>query len=274
MNNNLPDDLKMPDFENLTAPIAELKARISELVSPMMNTLSHMEQILSPLLESMQSVKIDIDGISTVLLNTSRTMGTIRRLGEAQFVYWDFFSDEFIKSILDATNVDAELENLYISNNQEKIKKLLEKLENHVAMTRHRSLFQQTIHSAQNGDFALAIIGLISIFDGLLSDVTGNNSTKLAARSNVVFKKLENDETIDSDEFAILILMMTYEKSFGMFTAHSDFSQDEPEYLNRHWIMHGRSLRPKGSLDYLKILHLIYGFLLIKDIGDKDKENT
>ncbi len=270
MNENLPNNINWPDFKQLFAPLIEVQIKMQELIAPMQDMFAKMNEIMRPLADYMATIKVNFDGISTAFLNASRTMEAIRRLGDEQFVYWEFLSREFIDRIVDAEDVGIELEKVYITENNNATVTLLDQLQNHPMMERHKALMEQAVCSAEHGCYDLAVIGLTAIFDGLLSDLTGDQTTKLVARSNAVFKKLENNETIDSDEYAILTLMLTYEKTISLFAVHSDFLQEEPTYLNRHWIMHGRSTHPKGRLDFIKLLHIIYGLLLIKDLSDQD----
>ena len=47
------------------------------------------------------------------------------------------------------------------------------------------------------------------------------------------------------------------------------FDDPEPKILNRHWIMHGRSLRRKTKLDCVKMIRFIYGIILLDEIAQQ-----
>ena len=85
--------------------------------------------------------------------------------------------------------------------------------------------------------------------------------------------KLSTDKVLNQDEYAMLALAITFEKTLDLFSSTSSFASKEPKYLNRHWIAHGRSLHKKTKLDCIKMINLIYGLLLIDKFDSEDKSD-
>ena len=141
-------------------------------------------------------------------------------------------------------------------------------------MQKHKRLYSQSVNAFRNGDSDLAVTGFTSVLDGLLADISGNVTSSLKPRIDVIKQKLDNDELLNHDEYAILTLSMTLEKTLDSFSAHSDFNGKEPKGLNRHWIAHGRSTRKKTKLDCVKMINLIYGLLLIEDLESAVSDNS
>jgi CRP-like cAMP-binding protein len=67
---------------------------------------------------------------------------------------------------------------------------------------------------------------------------------------------------LDENEIALIMLSITFQKAVEILSAKSDFSKKEPDNLNRHWIMHGRSRSEKTKLDCIKLMKREFGFLL------------
>ena len=133
-------------------------------------------------------------------------------------------------------------------------------------LQKHKRLYFQSVKAFRNGDSDLAVTGLTSVFDVLLTEISGNPTSSLKARVEAIKKKLKNEELLDHDEYAMITLALTLERTLDSFSANSDFKGKEPKGLNRHWIAHGRSTRKKSKIDCVKMINLIYGLLLIVDL--------
>ena len=141
-------------------------------------------------------------------------------------------------------------------------------------MQKHKRLYSQSVNAFRSGDSDLAVTGFTSVFDSLLADTSGNPTSRLGPRIDAIKQKLDNDELLNHDEYAMITLAMTLEKTLDSFSAPSDFKGKEPKGLNRHWIAHGRSTRKKTQLDCVKMINLIYGLLLIEDIESTASSNS
>ena len=98
--------------------------------------------------------------------------------------------------------------------------------------------------------YDLALIGILSIIDSVLSDTSKQvKNTSIFKRGTTLIEKLENNEILDNDEYAVLTLVMTFEATMTTLGANADFTKKEPKGMNRHWIMHGRSGRRRTQLD-------------------------
>lgn len=130
-------------------------------------------------------------------------------------------------------------------------------------------LFSQAIEAYREGKYNLAVIGLTAIIDAVLSEATENPTHKPIDRCNVVLDKLIADEYIADDEYATLTLFMTFNSVVKSFYGTVSFSNCEPDYLNRNWIMHGRSQKENTRLDCIKLLRFLYGIILVYDINQR-----
>lgn len=135
-------------------------------------------------------------------------------------------------------------------------------------MQKYKRLFEQSITCYRKEYYDIAINGLTSIIDGLLSDISKNTTHSMPPRINAVINKLTTNDVLDDEENALLISALTFEKTLTSFCAFAPFEEEEPKGLNRHWIAHGRSKRKKTKLDCVKLINLIYGMLLINQINN------
>lgn len=187
-------------------------------------------------------------------------------MGDAQFVFWDYMTEEFVDEIVDSENISKTLREQMLRDRFSKVNRTIDKTLSSPAMQKHKRLYSQSAEAFRDGNSDLAVTGFTSVFDGLLTDISGNPTSRLGPRIDVIKKKLDNDEFLDNDEYAMLTLALTLEKTLDSFSAPSDFKGKEPTGLNRHWIAHGRSTRKKSKIDCVKMINLIYGLLLIVDL--------
>lgn len=137
-------------------------------------------------------------------------------------------------------------------------------------------VFQQSIKAMDLGFFDLAIIGLTSVLDQLLSEWSCQiKSVRIKSRSEAIIKKIEDkgDLFIDELDGADLLLFTTYPRALELFGKKSDFLSPEPTLLNRHWIMHGRTNKQYSFLDCIKVLNMIYGTIRMGQIGMIDEQD-
>lgn len=155
----------------------------------------------------------------------------------------------------------------YCADNNKIVQSTIEKIQECSKLT-SPVLFSQSVEAFNDRKYNLAVVGFTSVFDGALSNVSGMTDTNINKRLDPIIKKLEEKEDIDNAEYAILALLLTFQKTMGKFTLHSDFSHKEPSYLNRHWIMHGRSQKRRTKIDCIRLINIIYGLILINQLAN------
>lgn len=248
-------------------------SRINEITRPAINVLQNLQDTMKPLLGIIEQYKVHLNEVGTALVKASRPLTAIQKMGEAQFVYWDYMTEEYVESIVNSENINKTLREQMQHDRFCKVNDTIDKIVSSPEMHKFRRLFSQSVKAFRNGDSDLAVTGFTSVFDGLLSDVSKNISPSLKPRIKTIKEKLDNDELLDYDEYATLTLALTLEKTLESFSANSDFSKKEPKGLNRHWIAHGRSTRKKTKLDCVKMINLIYGLLLIEQLDSLETTN-
>lgn len=258
------------DFSWLSTALS----RIQEITRPAMEALQNIQSTLQPIVEALQQYKPKVEEIGQVLLQVSRRYSAIMKMGDAQYVYWDYMTEEYVDEIVDSENINKTLREHMLRDRFSKVYRTIDKTLSSPAMRKHKRLYSQSVEAFWAGNSDLAITGFTSVFDGLLADTTGNPAASLKPRIKVIKQKLENDELLDHDEYAMLTLAMTLEKTLDSFSAPSDFKGKEPKGLNRHWIAHGRSTRKKTKLDCVKMINLIYGLMLIQDLDCSTTYNS
>jgi hypothetical protein len=233
-------------------PVAELNKKFAEMMRPLQDVFDGLREFYTD--------------ISSKINEFSRPFIVMGKLSEAQFVYWDYLNDEFMNDIINSENIDETLLRIFINDKNQNIKNIIKKCLDNPLIKQNKRLFNQAIRAYYNQQYDLSIVGLISVFDGALSVISGEATHRLKKRLDVLTDKIEESESIYNNDVAEITLGYTFFETIESLYCAKDFSTEEPANLNRHWIIHGRSLREKTQLDCIKLINVIYGLILIDEL--------
>lgn len=217
-----------------------------------------------------------IPRIPEPFINFTKMMEPIRRLcsvslkfGENQFVIWEYLDSATNDNFLEADDADEWLLSWCEENDSIRITESINLCTKSPNIEPYSVLFSQSILAYEREYFSLSILGLLSVVDGLLSDLSENHATKIKERAEAIFdKKIENSGDLSPEEIGYLNFSCTFRKMYETLSEWIDFENyQEPELLNRHCIMHGRSRRTISKLDCIKIIRFIYALILLDEIG-------
>ena len=271
-------DWDFPTFNIQNGFLEELSATIKNFNTTYFSGIQETLNSFRPAcFDAIQNALNDITSrfgeISKSLYEWSNPYRAIEKMGENQYVYWDYLDKEMIGIILRSNNLNKTMRELNSEKNYADIKAVAFKCSQSQRMIPYQKMFKQAMDAFESGNNDLALLGFLSIIDGLLSDVSNNiTSTSIYGRANPILEKLENSEVVENSEYAELALLMTFRDTMESLGAKSDFSKKEPQNLNRHWIMHGRSRRRRTKLDCVKIIRFIYGIILLDEISREGAE--
>ena len=265
MKNNYLSDWNMPDFSHLTESMRKAQEMIRSIAAATLRA----QEIIRPIVETVEKYKKQIASAFANAAKLARPLAGIRIMGEAQFVCWDVLDDQLIDELIASNNPNKTLRAFVSKNKFAYVNNTIDKCINNPKMQQHLRLFSQSVNAFHRGDSDLAVNGFTSVLDGLLSDLTGKSTHRLQPRIKTIEAKLEKEELLDNEEYAMLTLALTFHDTMETFSAPAPFDEKEPKGLNRHWIAHGRSRRKKTKLDCVKLINLIYGLLLINEVEEK-----
>lgn len=258
-NNNWPDFSKL--FESTE--------RIRKIVQPMVDAV---QDLIKP-------IRVILEQDFSWLANAAKDYSWVKeyyeaivKLGDAQFVCWDYLDDDFVDTINAAENINKALRQHILQDKLEKVNEAIKKTCANPKMNKYRRLYDQSVEAFRSGSNDLAVTGFTSVFDGVLSEVSEKTTHKLTPRINAIKEKLRKSKVLQHDEYTIVTLGFTIQKTCDSFSKTIPFTKNEPKGLNRNWIAHGRSLKRKTKLDCVKMINLIYGILLIAELDSSEIE--
>lgn len=193
-----------------------------------------------------------------------RPLRAALKLAREQIVSFDDFDDEEYSS---AILQNEDLDNTFGRDEhaQSQLSAITERICEHERMGPHKELCQQTIGAYENGSYDLAVLGLFAIIDGLLSELSEWLCSVSIMKRVEKILNLDNNTAIqagDRNRFLRKIALYQMSRSIG---ESSDFDKVEPDGLNRHWSMHGRSQTKRTKSDCDKLIRYIYALLTIDE---------
>lgn len=271
MSNHSPfKNLNLPDFSTFGSALAEATQKYQEMMLPITEALQKYTEMMRPIKEAAESFNTHFGDIVAKAAEATRPFLAIGKFKDAQYVYWDFIPRDFMEEVIASENVNRTLRRYESQNKYQKSEAVITECLQHPYILPQGRVFEQAISAYQNGQYDLAAIGLITIIDGVLSEASRNLTHKPFDRCNAIFDKIAHKNSLDSDEYAIMSLGLTYQAVVDTLYKTVPFSEKEPKNLNRHWIMHGRSKRKKNQLDCIKLINFLYGIILIDELSGKE----
>ena len=173
--------------------------------------------------------------------------------------------------VLSIDDTNEALQLYHEKENYESVFKTAEKCLDSPMTRTNRLLFKQSLDAFSNDNSDLASVGIIATIDGALDSISDNPKiVNIKRRSNPLLEKMKNEEELDKHEATLIFLLQSFEKALEMFAKPSEFDKPEPNFINRHWIMHGRSKRRKTKLDCVKLINFLYGIILLDELSKSD----
>ena len=251
--------------------VGDTVIKLQEITRAIPETIKRYQEVIRPLAQKASEISamINSDAFSDALRRSATYFQSVSIMGEKQFVCWEPIPRSIAEEIIDASNPNGILKKYALREKGAVLESVIEKCAENVYVQKRSRVFSQAVEAFRNKHYDLALIGILSVVDSVLSDTSKQiKNTSIFKRGAALIEKLENNETLDNDEYAVITLVMTFEATMTTLGANSDFSKKEPTGLNRHWIMHGRSGRRRTQLDCIKLFHFLYGILIVNELAE------
>lgn len=119
-------------------------------------------------------------------------------------------------------------------------------------LTRWRPLIRQSFRAYERGDYQIVVPALLTVFEGLVSELSGRFDQKPNIRQATLHKL--NTASGHTEQWVARSVDLFVSE---VFKRHS-FKQKRPVRINRHWILHGRDHADWSKSDALKLFNAIH----------------
>lgn len=190
----------------------------------------------------------------TTFAGLSCWFAAVQKMAKAQIVFTNDLSLDMAQRICQSDNVVAIVEQYYTENDDHEINDVIVRCKQAKQTSAYSELLSQTIDAYQAKHYHLACLGMLAMVDGTLSDVSENKKPGFKIRLDEIEKKIADKFELTDLEKKLMCIYISMGEFEESIFKNSDFSKAEPNVLNRHWIMHGRTRREYANIDFIKTI--------------------
>lgn len=246
------------DFNNLSNNFSGIYA-IADLIS----------ERLKPYAQMMKTIERNVKNTLESFAEKIKPLRAFYILAEHQFTYWKTLNSDDVEEIIATSDVNKYLAEKVNNKTFIDYNALCDEMVNSSLLSvANKSLLNQSVQAIDIGLYDLALVGIVTVFDGVLSVVTNDTTTSIIRRLNEIRDRMdslsdEEWETLNESEITVFGMYITWTESMKGFQKPSDFNkpEKEPKDLNRHWISHGRKTSNATKLDCCKMINALYGLM-------------
>ena len=136
---------------------------------------------------------------------------------------------------------------------------MIKHINNSPIIDTQKQLFKDCIDAYESEKYLLCINSLIPMIEGILSQF---DEDKTNTRMMKVCKK-NVDETKNQSRLITNLIWVSFYSFVSILYKQSNFADNEPVVLNRHWILHGRAEREYRKEDCLRLINALYTIVSI-----------
>lgn len=199
----------------------------------------------------------------------------INRLIENQIVFTDDLPQALAQEIYNGADVEEVVYLYYFDNDECNMERVISRCQQNEQVQKYAELYNQIISAYRINHYLLACIGLFSLIDGVLADVSEQTTTNFKSRLDIVKKKIGSEKKLSDIDRKTLCIYKAFESVETSIFSNSNFSEQEPQIVNRHWDLHGRTHREHNKIDFLKVLLWLDAiiFSCSQDIKESEEVN-
>lgn len=158
--------------------------------------------------------------------------------------------------ILGSTNKIKDIDEFfceYFTTNEEMhFKSLTTNILNSHIEEKYKIAIRECIFAYENGKFIIASITLLTVIEGILSNFDPD-------KTNIRMMKVcqQQVDNVTEEDLIKRKMWVSYKNFITKLYAKSDFNLEEPFFINRHWLLHGRSEYNLSIVDCLKLFNAV-----------------
>lgn len=122
----------------------------------------------------------------------------------------------------------------------------------------------------QNKLYAVCATSLLSVIEGVLSEFSDDKSD---VRMMKVCQKHVDEFPADGSSI-LKHVWISYNNFIRNLYQKSDFKQDEPDEVNRHWLLHGRSDYEIEEIDCLRLFNAVDSLCMVVKKENREAETN
>ena len=253
--------------------LSEIQGQFAQFAKTVNATMEELNRRLRPFLDEVLPVirKIVETDWTAVLRNHEQSIIHMADCGWTM-PDWIGLSELNTLHLKSPEELDNYFTDGFMANDAENLKELGKRLKDAEGLSKWHPLIDEIIDSIIAARHRVAIPATLTIVEGYISNALVKAS--LATPSNTTpFKKLVKAGWHEQDTYEAIFWRAGVMFLSRVF-ADSDFTQQPPTFINRHWILHGRAPVDWTLTDALRLVTSLTTLLFLFDSVGQPKPNS
>lgn len=158
-----------------------------------------------------------------------------------------------------ADNVNEAMVEFYIQDGSERLSKTVDDILKRSELEPWHQTIAECLDSFKSARFLVVVPTMITVMEGILALKTGTFLSK-EVRMIAPTKRVANAPKASRLEQSI---WLSVAKLIEQLYTKASFEDEAPDFLNRHWILHGRNTSKDARLDSLRLFNLVGSLSII-----------
>lgn len=153
----------------------------------------------------------------------------------------------------------------FTANESYNFKGLIKNILNSKIDKKYKIAIEECFYAYENHKYIICSITLLTVIEGILSSFYPD-------KTNIKMMKVcqKQVDTIDGNKDIIQkYIWISYNNFIRKLYERSSFDSEEPSFINRHWILHGRSEYNLTEIDCIRLFNAISSICCIVDSEEK-----
>ena len=158
------------------------------------------------------------------------------------------------------SDIDSFMLDLYTGDDYERYKMMVDGIMKSPISAGIKKLIDESCFAFEHGKYAICADALISVIEGILSTFWEDKSN---TRMMQICQAKVNDLADEKDQITKKYIWTSYNKFIRKLFEKNNFASEEPSFINRHWLLHGRSSYDIEEIDCLRLLNAVSSICMI-----------
>lgn len=157
-------------------------------------------------------------------------------------------------------DIDSFMLDLYIGDDYERYKMMVDSIMKSPISAGIKKLIDESCFAFEHRKYAICANALMSVIEGILSTFWEDKSN---TRMMQICQAKVNELAEEKDHITKKYIWISYNKFIRKLFEKNNFAAEEPSFINRHWLLHGRSVYDIEEIDCLRLLNAVSSICMI-----------
>lgn len=160
----------------------------------------------------------------------------------------------------EVSDVDKFMLELYTGDEYERYKRMIDGIMKSPISAGIKKLIDESSFAFEHGKYAICADSLVSAIEGILSTFWED---KANIRMMKICQAKVDELAAEKEHITKKYVWVSYNKFIRKLFEKNDFTAEEPSFINRHWLLHGRSAYDIEEIDCLRLFNAVSSICMI-----------